>query len=80
MRSRDNALAACADGVIASNSERTSIRTPVKGAWHMLTLTTMQDGSPVRLRRCHAPHTTSATDLVSTHRRHDPLQIRTSHG
>ncbi len=38
-----------ADGAIASNSERTNtIRTPVLGGWHMLTISTMQDGSPVR--------------------------------
>ncbi|BDA48704.1 hypothetical protein COCOBI_12-3860 [Coccomyxa sp. Obi] len=35
------------DGAIASNSERTNtIRTPVLGGWHMLTVSTMQDGSP----------------------------------
>ncbi|KAK9917704.1 hypothetical protein WJX75_007350 [Coccomyxa subellipsoidea] len=34
------------DGVIASNNERTTIRTPVLGGWHMLTVTTMQDGTP----------------------------------
>ena len=44
-----------ADGVIASNNERTTIRTPVLGGWHMLTVTTMQDGTPVRILSHHLP-------------------------
>lgn len=37
----------CADGQVSSNMERDSIRTPVQGAWHMVTVSTLTNGDPV---------------------------------
>ena len=37
----------CADGVVGSNNERSTIRTPMLGGWHMVTITTMTNGNTV---------------------------------
>lgn len=39
---------ACADGVVGSNSERSTVREPLLGGWHMITISTMTSGSTVR--------------------------------
>ena len=38
-----------ADGVVGSNSDRSTIRAPLLGGWHMITISTMTSGSTVSL-------------------------------
>lgn len=40
-----------ADGVVGSNNERSTIRTPLLGGWHMITISTLTSGDTVSASR-----------------------------